>query len=323
MGDPTTNPSLSVIVPVLNEERGLEDLHARFEAALPPDAEIIYIDDGSTDGSAATLEKLARRDSRVRVYAFRRNFGKSLALAAGFRLARGSVVATIDADLQEDPADIPRLLEKLSEGYDLAGAWRRRRRDPFLKVLGSRVFNAVVSILGGRRFRDINCGLKVLRREVIEDVSLAGGFHRFLPLLADWKGYRVVEVEVEHRPRRYGKSRYGRRRIPVGLLDLLTIVFLVRHEGRPSRYFAGLGILLGVAGTAISAYLAWLRLATGSIQERFPLLALGLVLLVVGVQVFSLGLFGELLAHQIRSRRPLEPAVIPRVGSPEAREDAP
>jgi glycosyltransferase involved in cell wall biosynthesis len=301
-------PEISVIVPVLDEEKSLEEFHERLSRSIPRGAEIIFVDDGSTDGTPSVLEKLRARDPRVRVLCFRRNFGKSMALAAGFRHARGRRIATIDADLQEDPAEIPRLAAKLDEGFDLVGGWRRKRKDPGGKVLGSRAFNSLVSFLGGVRFKDINCGLKVFRREVLEDLALAGGFHRFIPLLAHWKGYRVVEVEVSHAPRRHGKSHYGRDRISRGLLDLVAIMFLVRYEGRPSRYFALLGILMGLGGIAISAYLAGLRLLTGSIQSKFPLLSLGLVLLVVGVQLFSLGLFGELLAHHFRSRRPFEPA---------------
>lgn len=301
------SPSLSVVVPVLDEEASLEELQARFAASLPADAEIIYVDDGSSDGTFAVLEKIAARDPRVRACRFRRNFGKSAALAAGFRRARGSIVATIDADLQEDPADIPRLAAKLEEGFDLAGGWRRRRRDCVPKVLGSRLFNSAASALAGVRFRDLNCGLKAMRRSVVEDIGIAGGFHRFLPLLAHARGYRVTEVEIRHEPRRYGRSRYGGRRVVEGLLDLLVVLFLGRFEGRPSRYFAGMGLLLGLAGAAISAFLAALRIVTGSIQSRFPLLALGLVLLVVGVQLFSLGLFGDLIAYHFRSRSLTEP----------------
>lgn len=302
-----SRPSLSVVVPVLDEEASLEELQARLAASLPPDAEIIYVDDGSRDGTFAVLEKIASLDPRVRACRFRRNFGKSAALAAGFRRARGAVVATIDADLQEDPADIPRLAAKLEEGFDLAGGWRRKRRDSAPKVLGSRLFNAAASALAGVRFRDLNCGLKAMRRSVVEDIGLAGGFHRFLPLLAHARGYRVTEVEIRHEPRRYGRSRYGGKRVVEGLLDLLVVLFLGRFEGRPSRYFAGLGLLMGLAGAAISGYLAALRILTGSIQSRFPLLALGLVLLVVGVQLFSLGLFGDLIAYHFRSRSPSEP----------------
>ncbi|MBI4604060.1 MAG: glycosyltransferase family 2 protein [Planctomycetes bacterium] len=302
-------PSLTVVVPVLDEEGSLEELHGRLAAVLPAGAEVIFVDDGSTDGSAAALRRIAARDPRVRVVRFRRNFGKSLALAAGFRRARGEVVATIDGDLQEDPADILRLADRLAEGHDVVGGWRRRRRDPWLKVLGSRAFNALVSLLGGVRFRDINCGLKVLRREVVEDLVLLGDFHRFIPLLAHWKGYRVAEAEVAHAARRHGRSRYGGERAIRGLLDLAVILFVVRHEGRPGRWFAGLGALLGLAGLGVSGYLAGVRLAYGTIRSQFPLLSLGLVLMVVGLQLFSLGLFGELLAYSFRSRRPPEPAL--------------
>jgi glycosyltransferase involved in cell wall biosynthesis len=301
---------ITVVVPVLDEEASLEELHTRLGQVLPAGAEIIYADDGSTDRTPAVLREILARDPRVRVVRLRRHGGKSLALAAGFARARGELIATIDADLQEDPADISRLADRLGEGHDLVVGWRRARRDSRAKVWGSRIFNSCVSILGGARFRDLNCGLKVARREVLEEIVLAGGFHRFIPLLAHWKGFRVTEVEIPHRPRKHGTSRYRQDRILRGLIDLAVILFLVRHEGRPARYFAAAGSLMGLAGFGISAYLAWLRLETGSIQERFPLLALGLVLLVVGVQLFSLGLFGELLAYHFRSRRPFGPSVV-------------
>lgn len=302
-------PPLSVVVPVLNEELSLEELHSRLDQVLPREAEILFVDDGSTDGTSGVLRELARKDPRLRVITFRRRFGKSMALLTGFRRARGEIVATLDGDLQEDPGEILRLSDKLAEGYDLACGWRRNRQDARGKVLGSRAFNWLVSRLSGVRFRDINCGLKVMRREVVADLVLSGGFHRFIPLLAHWKGFRVTEAEVTHRPRKYGTSRYGGDRILQGLLDLAVILFLVRHEGRPSRLFVGVGALLGASGLGVSAYIAHLRLVHGTIASRFPLLALGLVLMVVGVQLFSLGLFAELLACQFRSRRPFEPAL--------------
>lgn len=305
---PTERPPLSVVIPIYNEEASLPELHERLAQVLPRDAEIIFVDDGSSDRSAAILGELATQDDRLRIVGFRRNFGKSLALAAGFRRARGELVATIDADLQEDPADLSRLADKLGEGFDVAGGWRRTRRDRWTKVFASRVFNRLVCWIGGVRFRDINCGLKVMRREVLENLQLAGGFHRFIPLLAHWRGFRAVEVEVSHVPRRHGKSRYGGARFLRGLLDLAVMLFLVRFDGRPGRYFVALGSLFGVAGFGVSAYLAGLRLATGSIQSRFPLLGLGLVLIVVGVQLLSLGLFGELIAYHLRSSTRSEPA---------------
>jgi len=302
-------PSLTVIVPIFNEEHSLVELHARLRRALSRDAEILVVDDGSTDGSAAVLTRLAQEDPGFQWIQFGRNFGKSMALAAGFRRARGVLVATIDGDLQEDPADISRLADSIGSGFDLAGGWRVRRRDAWTKVWASRIFNRTVGCLAGVRFRDVNCGLKVMRREVLEDMNLAGGFHRFIPLLAHWKGFRTTEIPIEHRPRQHGKSRYRGDRFFRGLLDLAVILFLVRFQGRPGRYFVALGGLLSGVGFTISAYLAYLRLATGSVQSRFPLLALGLVLVVVGVQSLTLGLFGELLAYHFRATRPLEPAV--------------
>ena len=303
-----SRPALSVIVPLLNEAESLPALYDGLCSVLPDDGEILFVDDGSTDESAEILERFVKSDRRVRVVRFRRNFGKSIALAAGFRRARGELVATIDADLQDDPKSIAKLADKVGEGYDVVGAWRKRRQDPAMKILVSQIFNILVSFLGGCRFRDINCGLKVIRREVLQTFPLSPGFHRFIPLLAYWRGFRTTEVEVEHHPRLHGRSRYGRTRLFRGLLDLVVILFLVRYRGRPGRYFTALGLLLGMAGFGVSAFLAYLRLATGSIQSRFPLLGLGLVLMVVGVQLFSMGLFGELMAYHFRSQLPSEPA---------------
>lgn len=310
-----SRPSLSVIVPVLNEAESLEEHHRGLRTALGADTEIIYVDDGSTDGTADLLEILTRRDSLTLGLRLRRNFGKSAALAAGFRRARGRVIAMMDGDLQEAPEDLPRLIAKLEDGCDLVGGWRRRRRDAPARVWGSWLFNLLVSVLGGARVRDINCGLKVMRREVIEDLTLAGGFHRFIPLLAQWRGFRTAEVEIDHRPRRHGRSRYRGDRILSGILDLIVILFLIRYEGRPGRYFVALGTLSGLAGFLISLHLAviWIMNAlggAGSIEGRFPRLALGLFLMVVGVQFVSMGLFGELLAYHFRARGSCEPAVI-------------
>jgi glycosyltransferase involved in cell wall biosynthesis len=316
---PGESPELSVIVPVFNEEPAVEELHGRLRAAAGRDAEILFVDDGSTDGTRRILLGLQEQDPLLRVIGFRRNFGKSVALAAAFRRARGEVLVTLDGDLQDDPAEVPRLVRMLEEeDLDLVGGWRRRRRDPPWKVLGSRLFNFIVSVTGGVRFRDINCGLKALRRRVIEEISLASGYHRFVPLLAHWKGFRVGETEVVHHPRRHGRSRYGGERILRGLMDLAVILFLVRFQGRPGRYFAGLGALLGASGLGISAFIAYLRLSQGNIGSRYPLLSLGLVLMVVGLQLFSLGLFGELVAYHFRSRGTVfEPVVEEKEGKGE------
>ncbi|MCZ6792119.1 MAG: glycosyltransferase family 2 protein [Planctomycetota bacterium] len=316
--------SISVIVPLYNELDSVRELHRRLREALGETCEIIYVDDGSDDGTRECLVDVTRRDPEARVIGFRRNHGKSHALEAGFRRARGEILVTIDGDLQDDPGEIPQLLRQLRSGYDLVGGCRRDRRDAMGKVLGSRLFNALVRLLCRVRFRDINCGLKVSRREVVDEIRLASGYHRFLPLLAHWKGFRVCEVDVRHHPRRHGVSRYGGARIWKGLVDLAVLLFLERLGGRPGRYFAGLGAVMTTAGGGVCLYLLCLRLLTGSIQERFPLLSLGLVLLVMGMQLVSLGFFSELLSYLFRSRQPVEPLVWEetREGSGEATERA-
>lgn len=309
--------ALTVVVPVYNEVRSVEELHGAICAELGDDVEIIFVDDGSRDGSREILTRLAASRPKTRVLGFRRNYGKSYALAAGFRRARGRWIATLDGDLQDDPREIPRLLEELHSGWDVVGGRRRERRDSVTKMLASWFFNALVRLLGRVDFRDINSGLKVFRREVVEEIHLTSGYHRFLLLLAHWKGFRVREIEVEHRARRHGVSRYGASRILRAVMDLAVLMFLERFEGRPGRYFAGLGVLMGCVGGGILTYLAYLRTATGSIQSKFPLLSLGLLLVVLGVELVSLGFVSELLAYHFRSRHPLEPVVW------EAREDSP
>ena len=297
-----TPSTLSVIVPVLNEEATLRDLHSRLRAALGPDAELIFVDDGSRDGSPALLRGIAQGDPRVRALRLRRHRGKSEALEAGFRAATGVLIATIDADLQEDPCSIASLVQTLvTEDLDLVGGWRRLRRDPFKKVLASRLFNVVASVVGGVRLRDINCGLKVLRRDVLEEIVLASGFHRLLPLLAHWKGYRVAEREIPHAPRAHGASRFGRERIAHGIVDLFVVLFLSRSDRRPSRHFLACGSLLFAFGSGICIYIAGLKWASGTIQSRYPLLVLGVLLFLSGLQLLSFGFFAELWAHHFRS----------------------
>ncbi len=326
MREPSSDPnrpSLSVVVPVRDEERTLAELHRRLRQALSADTEILFVDDGSKDGSLAEIRRIVREDPLAVAIRFRRSFGKSWALAAGFRRCRGRKICTIDADLQEDPEAIVTLAERVclddaaggdadhaSPCFDLVSGWRRTRRDSPLKVLGSRLFNAFVCLLSGLRLRDINCGLKVMRREVAEQIPMDGGFHRFLPLLAHWKGFRVGEVEVEHQSRRHGRSRYGAERVFHGLIDFLVLLFLERFETRPSRLFVGLGVLFSVAGIGILSFIAYLRLSPPdfTIESRYPLLALGALLMVVGTQLIFMGLLAELVAHGRRGARIEEPA---------------
>jgi glycosyltransferase involved in cell wall biosynthesis len=296
---------LSVVVPVRNEERSvaplLEELAGVLDG-LEPSWEAVFVDDGSTDGTFGTLTRLHAEHENVRVVRLRRGFGKAAALAAGFEHASGDVVVTIDGDGQDDPSEIPRLLAKLDEGFDLVSGWKTRRRDPLGRRVLSRLFNAVAGRVSGIRLHDMNCGLKAYRAEVVRDLNLYGELHRFLPVLAHQEGYRVAELPVNHRPRAHGRSRYGLERYLRGFLDLLTVAFMGRYRHRPLHLFGGLGLVLGFAGFAILVYLTVLKLAGEAIGHR-PLLILGVLLVVVGMQVFSLGLISELLTSQHEQRR--------------------
>ncbi|HEU6444142.1 MAG TPA: glycosyltransferase family 2 protein [Gaiellaceae bacterium] len=288
---------ISVVVPVHDEDRSVELLYDELASALDPIDrawEAVFVDDGSTDGSFAALTRLNDRAPNVRVVRLRRNFGKSAALAAGFRHARGDVVVTIDADLQDDPAEIPRLLAKLDEGFDLVSGWKARRRDPWSRRLLSKVFNVIVSRSSGLRLHDMNCGLKAYRTEVVRSLRIYGELHRFLPVLAHDRGFRVAELPVNHRPREHGRSRYGVERYARGFLDFMTVSFMGRYRHRPLHLFGGLGLLFAAIGSTVLVYLTILKLTGSAIGHR-PLLTLGVLLVVVGFQFFSLGLLSELI----------------------------
>jgi len=295
---------LSVVVPVYNEERSVELLYDEIAAALDPldhEWEAVFVDDGSTDGSFAALTRLHSRAANVRVVRLRRNFGKAAALAAGFAQASGDVIATLDADGQDDPAELPRLLAKLDEGYDLVSGWKVRRRDPWRRRLVSRVFNAVTGWISGVRLHDMNCGFKAYRAEVVRGLPLYGELHRFIPVLAHERGYRVTELAVNHRPREHGRSRYGIERYLRGFFDLITVTFMGRYRHRPLHLFGGLGLALGGIGFLICVYLTVLWFAGNAIGHR-PLLTLGVLLVVVGMQFLSLGLIGEMITTHHEER---------------------
>ena len=288
-----------------DEERSVELLFGELQAALDPAGEpweAVFVDDGSTDGSWSALTRLHAAHGDIRVVRLRRNFGKAAALAAGFEQAAGEIVVTIDADLQDDPAEIPRLLAKLDEGFDLVAGWKVQRRDPLVRRLLSRLFNWTASRVSGIRLHDMNCGLKAMRADVVRGMGLYGELHRFVPVLAHYDGYRVAELPVNHRPREHGRSRYGPERYIRGFLDLLTVSFMGRYRYRPLHLFGGLGLLLGIAGAAVLAYLTALKLGGAAIGHR-PLLILGVLLVVVGIQLFSLGLVSELVTSQHLERR--------------------
>ena len=295
---------ISVVVPVRDEEHTVDELHAQLVAALEGrgDAwEAVFVDDGSRDGTHAALVRLHDRVDNVKVVRLRRNAGKAAALDAGFREAEGDIVVTIDGDLQDDPAEIPRLLAKLDEGFDLVTGWKTRRNDPAVRRFLSRVFNTVTGWVSGLRLHDMNCGLKAFRAEVARELELYGELHRFIPVLAHDLGFRVTEIAVNHRPREHGRSRYGPERYVRGFLDLLTVTFMGRYRHRPLHLFGGLGLVLSTIGGAILVYLTIVKL-TGEAIGRRPLLLLGVLLVVVGIQFLSLGLLSELVTSQHRER---------------------
>jgi glycosyltransferase involved in cell wall biosynthesis len=295
---------LSVVIPVYNEVESLVPLHGEIAAVAEKHAielEIVLIDDGSKDGSWNTIAEMAKKDARVRGIRFRRNFGKAAALSAGFHAARGDIVITLDADLQDDPNEIPRFLAALSEGKDVVSGWKRRRLDPWHKVYPSRVFNFMVSWLMEVPLHDHNCGMKAYRREVFREIRLYGELHRFIPVLAAARGYRVGEIEINHRPRKFGYSKYGVRRFVKGFLDLMTVKFLVGFGQRPQHMLGSFGLLCFGAGSLGMIYLAFTWIVNffqpGTylpLHER-PLLVYAVAALLLGAQMMSMGLIAELI----------------------------
>jgi glycosyltransferase involved in cell wall biosynthesis len=295
---------ISVVVPLYNEEKSLDALYGELAGALEgrgEEWEVIFVDDGSTDGSHATLARLHEAHTNVVVVQLRRNFGKAAALQAGFLEARGDVVVTIDADLQDDPGEINQLLAKLDEGFDLVSGWKTRRNDPWTRRALSKVFNWATAVVSGVRLHDVNCGLKAYRAEVLQGMRIYGELHRFIPVLASYRGFRIAEVAVNHRPRAHGKSRYGLSRYLRGFFDLLSVTFMGRYRHRPLHLFGGVGLLMGFFGTLILAYLTIIKIGGAGIGHR-PLLTLGVLFLVVGVQFVSLGLLSELITSQHEER---------------------
>ncbi len=300
--------AVSAVVPVHDEVEALPAFHDELLEALPSwgsgDCEIIYVDDGSTDGSGELLEKFhAEHPDLVRVVTLRRNFGKSGALAAGFNAAHGEVVVTLDADGQDDPFEVPKLLHRIAQGDDVVGGWRRRRQDRLVKRWTSRLYNASTRAFTGLPIHDFNTGLKAFRSEVVRELPLYGEFHRFVPVLAHDLGFRVSEVPVAHRPRRLGRSKYvSVTRFPKTLLDLLTVLFLTRFAERPLYLFGGFGLILSLLGGAAIGYLVILKVVTGAGIGTRPLLQLGVVTLLVGVQLVGIGLIGDVLRHTVGAR---------------------
>ena len=293
-------PRLSVVIPAMNEEGNIPHLYRAVTGVLEAESvtfEIILIDDGSSDDTWAAIEAVAARDARVKGLRHRRNFGKARGLSTGFAVATGDLILTMDADLQDDPAEIPRFLARLDEGYDLVSGWKQRRQDPLGKTLPSRVFNATVRAVSGVPLHDFNCGFKLYRAEVVRTIRLYGELHRFTPVLAHAEGFRIGELPVRHHPRRWGRSKYGWSRLTKGFLDLLTVTFLTEYRQRPMHVLGVPGILALALGALIGLWLTGEKVLTGASIGNRPLLLLAVLLVLVGVQFFGLGLLGELLVH--------------------------
>lgn len=300
-------PSLSIIVPVLNEVESLRELVAQITAttaAASLDHELIFVDDGSRDNSWLLIQELSRNDGRIRGIRFRRNFGKAAALTAGFRAATSPLLMMMDADLQDDPAEIPRFLAALDTGFDVVNGWKQRRLDPWHKVYPSKVFNWLVGRLTGLSLHDHNCGVKLFRREVADEIRIYGELHRFIPVLAHARGFRVTEIAVNHRPRQHGSSKYGVKRFLRGFLDLLTVTFLMSYGQRPQHMLGAVGLAFFGAGMLGLGYLAmiWVLMNVVGLLEpapigNRPLLAYSLGAALLGFQAISLGLLAELVVH--------------------------
>lgn len=295
--------SISVVVSLYNERPALDELCCRLASVLSTLAhpyEIIFIDDGSTDGSIEKLRELRSVYPSVRYLRFRRNFGKSAALAAGFRAARYDIIVTLDADLQDIPEQLPLLLEQLEHGYDLVSGWRHRRRDKLTRRIASKIYNRVTSFLTGVRLHDINCGFKCYKREVLDEVMVYGERHRYIPVLASYRGFHLGEVKIDHAPREHGNSRYGMERVLGGFFSLLTVILMTRYTNKPLHFFGLLGLILAGIGSAIDLYLITLRVLFDQWLSNRPLLIIGTFLAIVGVQLILFGLLAEMIAFSYR-----------------------
>src|SRR3989338_2716046 len=291
---------LSVVIPVFNEEESIRELYEKLSESLvklKKSYEIIFIDDGSSDNSLNVMKSLCKKNKDIKIYSFRKNLGKSYAFMVGFKKANGEYIATLDADLQDDPKSIKILYEKLvNRKYDLVAGWRRNRRDNIIKNISSSVFNKVVSVILNLKIHDLNCGLKVYKKEVAKELKLYGGMHRFIPILVNEMGYKVGESEITHYPRKYGKSKYKITKIITDVPDLITIYFLTKYTRRPLHFFGKIGSALFLIGLLTLAYLSYIHFLGESIGRR-PLLFLGILLVTLGIQVVFTGLLADLIVN--------------------------
>jgi glycosyltransferase involved in cell wall biosynthesis len=293
---------ISIVIPLLNEEESLRPLFNEIKKSLrgiSSDYEIIFVDDGSTDKSLAVIKDLARFDNKIRYFSFRKNYGKSAALQTAFRNVTGDAVITMDADLQDDPAEFPNLLKKLDEGFDMVSGWKKKRFDPHIKKYSSRFFNFITRFFSKVKIHDFNCGLKAYRKITVQNINVYGELHRYIPVLANWKGFSVAEIVVRHHPRRYGKTKFGISRFFKGFLDLITVIFTTRYIKRPMHLFGFFGFLAALAGIIINFVLTyeWFFVKPHAAIANRPVFFLGILLIIVGVQFFAIGLLGEIMVH--------------------------
>lgn len=291
---------ISIVIPLFNEHESILDLYSEICNAISSynDWEIIFIDDGSSDGSAEKIIDIASKDSKVKLISFYRNFGKSAALSEGFKNANGDIIITMDADLQDDPAEIPNFVNKISEGSDLVSGWKKVRHDPWTKTFPSKIFNFVTRLLTGVKIHDFNCGLKAYRSSVVKSIEIFGGRHRYIPALAGQKNFSISEIIVNHRPRKYGTTKYGGSRLLHGFFDLLTILFLNKYTQHPLHFFGMIGLTTFTAGILTELVVFYYKFWLGEpFAKHVALLLLGLILLFIGIQFFSIGLLGEMMAR--------------------------
>ena len=290
---------ISVVIPVYNEKDSINQLYNEIVSSLNnKDYEIIFIDDGSTDGSSEIVQELIQNNEKINLIQFYRNYGKSAALSEGFKHSNGDYVVTMDADLQDDPTEIDNLIIKLEEGFDVVSGWKKNRKDPLSKRLPSKLFNFITRIFTSVKIHDFNCGLKIYKKSVIKTLDIYGGRHRYIPALAGQKKFKVSEIIVNHRPRMHGVTKYGGRRFFHGFFDLISVLFLSRYIQSPLYFFGQLGLFAFLFGFSIEGYVLYLKYMLGEpFAQHFALLMLGVLLIVVGIQFFSIGLIGEMIAN--------------------------
>ena len=294
---------LSFIIPVFNEEQSVQPLYSEIlENIENCKHEIIFIDDGSTDASFTYMKELAAKDKNVKIIKFRKNFGKAASLDAGFEAAKGDIIFTMDADLQDDPKEITNFIKKIEQGYDLVSGWKKKRKDPIHKTFPSKLFNAITAKFFRLKLHDYNCGFKAYRKEVIKELDIYGEMHRYIPALADSKGFKITEIPVNHRPRKFGKSKYGIERYIRGFLDLLTVKLVTSYTHSPLYLFGRIGTTFSVIGFLIGLYLTIMKFWFHQPLYNRPLLYLSVLLIMLGLQFFSIGLIGELLVNQNRKQ---------------------